>query len=190
MFVLLYEDKCLNRMTVLDTSDGVVETMDTMKVLGIMTERDIPISGILRVGAYCCTEEQPYPVKERKTIPSSCFLIDTINITKREYDRTIAVTGFQVKDWILDRTPKSIVLKDDTNLSKFFFSQSVYVHLNDLYSSESYTWTIMNGKCMVFKDANYIPYNANMGTEVSEEMLGDFICKFLAKGYVDIREIA
>ena len=43
-----------------------------------------------------------------------------------------------------------------------------------------------DGKCDVFKDKMGTPYNANMGTEVSEEMIGDFICKFLRKGYLKL----
>lgn len=186
MFMLLYEDIYMRRMTVLDTKDGVVETMDTFKVLDIMTKNNISIKGIAKVGLQYMAYAQPYPAKEKKVLPRNCFVITKVFIDKGEYSRRITVQGFQIKDCYLDKKLQSVVIKDDTDLSKFYFSQHTYVGLDDSYMDECYSWVMTDGMCEVFKDKNGTPYNANMGTEVSEEMVGDFICKFLRKGYIGL----
>lgn len=188
MFVLLFEDKFLHRMTVLDTNDGVVETMKTDDVLDIMTENKILIKGIAKIGFQYLAEPQPYPSKSKKTLPRNCFIITKIFIVKGEYHRKIGVNGFMVRDGFLDKKEQSIIIKDSTDLSKFYLSQNTYVGLEDDYTGDAYSWTMVDGKCDVFKEKMGMPYNANMGTEVSEEMIGDFICKFLRKGYLRLSD--
>ena len=129
MFYLLYEDAFLRRMTVLDTSDGIIETMRTTDVLDIMKKNEVSIKGIAFMGLQYMAYAQPYPVKEKKTLPRNCFIISKVFIDKGEYSRKIAVHGFAIKDGCLDKKEQAILIKDNTDLSKFYFSQHVYICL-------------------------------------------------------------
>lgn len=189
MFYLLYEDAFLRRMTVLDTSDGIVETMRTADVLDIMKKNEVNIKGIAFMGLQYLAFAQPYPIKRRKSLPRNCFLITKIYIDKGEYSSRVVADGYDFVNGVIVKEVKSVLLKDDTDTSKFYFTDNVMVSLYDAYREENFLWTMRDGKCSPFKDETSNPYNANMGTEVCEVMWGDFICGFLRKGYVDLKDL-
>ena len=184
MFVLLYNDDSLQRMTVLDTSDNVVETLPSQMVLSIMKESRVKIEGIEVNGSKCVVRSVPYPAKKLNGFPQKdCFIVSKVLITKRACDRTIKLVGYHVENMVLVRKHDVIFLDECTDISNIFFSQHTYVGLDDECSGDTFSWTIADGKCDVFKKKR-CPYNVNCGTEVCKESLGDLIHAILKKGYL------
>lgn len=187
MFVLLYVDDFLRRGAVLDTKDKVVETLPMDTIFDIVRDNNLTVKGLITLGLKYATYPNPYPAFKCKKMPRNAFIVNKVFINKGEYSRHISVHGYKVQDGILDASNPVIVrLNDSSDIKGYYFSQNVFVQLDDAYMSETYSWKMVDGVCDKFSDR--VPYNANMGTEVCEEMLGDFICKFLAKGYLNLRD--
>lgn len=187
MYYLLENQHTMGRLVVLDSSDGVVETMRADIVCNLCNSKT-KIKGMIKLDGKWMCQEVPVPVDYVKPKQGQ-KIVTRVTAETHEYFSRIYLSGVlygsstPFKDVLNSRDTPEIY--DNHLVGNYFIADNLDVFVDNYYRGISMFHEYRNGR-FSFKDTENDDYHTNIGDEVNFISWGDFLVKYLRKGIVKL----